>query len=163
MTRKGHIKARSSALQESGKQHAVSISRNSPLQQVFDKLYEPQIPSSSGRDNAALCHHVHRVAGKRGFSRSQPCCRSYDQTQTFSGCYQSRQVDPAKEPGWSDRGSRSKAKPIIDKYVDDRQAANGDRAKLVSLKTKYDSDINAILTPDQQTKLAQRRAPPSRK
>jgi Spy/CpxP family protein refolding chaperone len=48
----------------------------------------------------------------------------------------------------------AKAKPIIDKYVDDRQVANGDRAKLVTLKTKYDSDINAILTPDQQQKLA---------
>jgi Spy/CpxP family protein refolding chaperone len=49
----------------------------------------------------------------------------------------------------------AKAKPIIDKYVDDRQAANGDRAKLVALKTKFDIDINAILTPDQRTKLAQ--------
>ena len=48
----------------------------------------------------------------------------------------------------------AKAKPIIDQYVDDRQAANGDRAKLVALKTKYDSDIDAILTPDQQKKLA---------
>ena len=48
----------------------------------------------------------------------------------------------------------AKAKPIIDKYVDDRQAANGDRAKLVALKTKFDSDIDAILTPDQQKKLA---------
>src|ERR1700722_10978540 len=48
----------------------------------------------------------------------------------------------------------AKAKPIIDKYVDDRQAANGDRAKLVSLKTQFDTDINGILTPDQQTKLA---------
>ncbi len=48
----------------------------------------------------------------------------------------------------------TKVKPIIDKYVDDRQAANGERAKLVALKTKYDSDIHAILTPDQQTKLA---------
>ena len=48
----------------------------------------------------------------------------------------------------------AKAKPIIDKYVDDRQAANGNRAKLVSLKTQFDTDINAILTPDQQTKLA---------
>ncbi len=47
----------------------------------------------------------------------------------------------------------AKAKPIIDKYVDDRQAANRDHAKLVALKTQYDSDINAILTPDQQTKL----------
>lgn len=48
----------------------------------------------------------------------------------------------------------AKAKPIIDKYVDDRQAANGNRATLVSLKSKYDGDINAILTPEQQTKLA---------
>lgn len=48
----------------------------------------------------------------------------------------------------------AKAKPIIDKYVDDRQAAKGDRAQLVALKTKFDSDINAILTPDQQKKLA---------
>jgi hypothetical protein len=49
---------------------------------------------------------------------------------------------------------QAKAKPIIDKYVDDRHATNGDRAKLVALKAKYDSDINAILTPDQQQKLA---------
>jgi protein CpxP len=49
----------------------------------------------------------------------------------------------------------AKVKPIIDKYVDDRQATNGDRAKLVALKTKFDSDINAILTPDQQKKLAE--------
>ena len=48
----------------------------------------------------------------------------------------------------------AKAKPIIDKYVDDRQAANGDRAKLGALKTQFDTDINGILTPDQQTKLA---------
>jgi Spy/CpxP family protein refolding chaperone len=53
----------------------------------------------------------------------------------------------------ADQGA--KVKPIIDQYVDDRLAANGDRAKLVSLKTKYDSDINAILTPDQQKKLAE--------
>ena len=46
----------------------------------------------------------------------------------------------------------AKAKPIIDKYVDDRLAAKGDKAQLLSLKTKYDSDINAILTPDQQKK-----------
>lgn len=52
----------------------------------------------------------------------------------------------------------TKAKPIIDKYVDDRQAANGDRAKLLALKTKFDSDINAILTPDQQKKLAASKA-----
>jgi Spy/CpxP family protein refolding chaperone len=49
----------------------------------------------------------------------------------------------------------TKAKPIIDQYVDDRVAANGDRAKLLPLKKKYDSDINAILTPDQQKKLTE--------
>jgi Spy/CpxP family protein refolding chaperone len=48
----------------------------------------------------------------------------------------------------------TKAKPIIDKYVDDRQAANGNRTTLLSLKSKYDSDINAILTPEQQAKLS---------
>ena len=49
---------------------------------------------------------------------------------------------------------QAKAKPIIDQYVDDRQAAKGDRTKMAALKTKFDSDINAILTPDQQKKLA---------
>jgi Spy/CpxP family protein refolding chaperone len=48
----------------------------------------------------------------------------------------------------------TKVKPIINQYVDDRQAAKGDRAKLVALKTKFDSDIDAILTPDQKQKLA---------
>jgi hypothetical protein len=48
----------------------------------------------------------------------------------------------------------AKAKPIIDKYVDDRQAAKGDHAQLVALKNKFDADINAILTPEQQKKLA---------
>jgi Spy/CpxP family protein refolding chaperone len=52
----------------------------------------------------------------------------------------------------------AKAKPIIDKYVDDREAAKGDRAKLAELKTKYDSDINAILTPEQQKKLSASKA-----
>jgi Spy/CpxP family protein refolding chaperone len=48
----------------------------------------------------------------------------------------------------------AKAKPIIDQYVDDRHATNGDRTKLPELKAKFDSDINAILTPEQQKKLA---------
>jgi hypothetical protein len=52
----------------------------------------------------------------------------------------------------------AKAKPIIDKYVDDRHATNHEGAKLVALKAKYDSDINAILTPDQQQKLAAAKA-----
>jgi len=46
----------------------------------------------------------------------------------------------------------AKAKPIIDKYVDDRHATT-DRTKLPALKTQFDSDINAILTPEQQKKL----------
>jgi Spy/CpxP family protein refolding chaperone len=52
----------------------------------------------------------------------------------------------------------AKAKPIIDKYVDDREAAKGDKAKLVQLKTQYDSDINVILTPEQQKKLTASKA-----
>ena len=52
----------------------------------------------------------------------------------------------------------AKAKPIIDKYVDDLAAAKGDKAKRADLKTKYDSDINAILTPDQQQKVSASRA-----
>jgi hypothetical protein len=52
----------------------------------------------------------------------------------------------------------AKAKPIIDKYVDDRAAAAGNKAKLVELKQKYDSDISAILTPDQQKKLGAAKA-----
>jgi Spy/CpxP family protein refolding chaperone len=52
----------------------------------------------------------------------------------------------------------AKAKPIIDKYVDDREAAKGDRAKLAELKKKYDSDVNAILTPEQQKKLSASKA-----
>ena len=52
----------------------------------------------------------------------------------------------------------AKAKPIIDKYVDDLAAAKGDKAKRADLKTKYDSDINAILTPDQQKKVSDTRA-----
>ena len=52
----------------------------------------------------------------------------------------------------------TKAKPIIDKYVDDRAAAGSDKAKLADLKTKYDSDISGILTPDQQKKLSSAKA-----
>ena len=52
----------------------------------------------------------------------------------------------------------AKAKPIIDKYVDDRNATKGEWAKLVALKAKFDRDINAILTPEQQKKLAEAKA-----
>jgi hypothetical protein len=48
----------------------------------------------------------------------------------------------------------AKAKAIIDKYVDDRTAAKGDTKKLDALKSKFDSDINAILTPAQRKRLA---------
>ncbi len=47
----------------------------------------------------------------------------------------------------------AKAKAIIDKYVDDRAAAKSDTKKLDALKIKFDSDINAILTPAQRKKL----------
>jgi hypothetical protein len=48
----------------------------------------------------------------------------------------------------------AKAKAIIDKYVDDRAAAKGDTKKLDALKSKFDSDIDAILTAGQRKKLA---------
>jgi Spy/CpxP family protein refolding chaperone len=45
------------------------------------------------------------------------------------------------------------AKRIIDRYVDDRIAAKGDRRKQQELRTKYYSDIYTILNPDQQQRL----------
>ena len=48
----------------------------------------------------------------------------------------------------------AKAKTIIDKYVDDRAAAKSDTKKLDALKSKFDSDIDAILTPAQRKRLA---------
>jgi len=56
---------------------------------------------------------------------------------------------------------QDKAKPIIDKYVTDLEAVKSDttldkaakKAKVVQLKQQYNTDINGILTPDQQTKL----------
>ncbi len=56
----------------------------------------------------------------------------------------------------------NKARPIVEKYASDRAAIRGDttldsaakKAKFEALKTQYDKDINAILTPDQQKKLA---------
>jgi uncharacterized protein YgiM (DUF1202 family) len=56
---------------------------------------------------------------------------------------------------------QDKAKPIIDKYVADLEAVKNDttldkaakKAKVVQLKQQYNTDINGILTPDQQTKL----------
>ena len=48
----------------------------------------------------------------------------------------------------------AKAKPIIDQYVDDQIAAKGDKSKQMDLRAKYNSDIYAILNPDQQKKFA---------
>jgi Spy/CpxP family protein refolding chaperone len=47
-----------------------------------------------------------------------------------------------------------KAKPIIDQYVDDQIAAKGNKARQMDLRAKYNSDIYAILNPDQQKKFA---------
>jgi Spy/CpxP family protein refolding chaperone len=48
----------------------------------------------------------------------------------------------------------AKAKPIIDQYVDDQIAAKGNKSKQMDLRAKYNSDIYAILNPDQQKKFA---------
>lgn len=53
-----------------------------------------------------------------------------------------------------------KVKPIIDKYVNDRETVKNDaslnaaakRDKLKQLRVQYESDINGVLTPDQQKK-----------
>ena len=55
---------------------------------------------------------------------------------------------------------QGKAKPIIDKHVADLQAVKNDttldkatkKAKLAELRQQYVTDINGILTPDQQKK-----------
>jgi hypothetical protein len=60
------------------------------------------------------------------------------------------------------KAEEAKAKPIIEKYVSDRNALTSDsklsksdkNSKKDALRTKYNSDINAILTPDQQQKWA---------
>jgi len=57
---------------------------------------------------------------------------------------------------------QDKAKPIIDKHVTDLEDVKNDatldkagkRAKVVELRQQYVSDINNILTPDQQKKWA---------
>jgi len=54
------------------------------------------------------------------------------------------------------------AKPIIDKHVADLEAVKNDatldkaakRAKVVQLRQQYVTDINGVLTPDQQKKWA---------
>ena len=55
---------------------------------------------------------------------------------------------------------QDKAKPIIDKHVADLEAVKNDttldkaakKAKVVELRKQYVTDINGILTPDQQKK-----------
>jgi hypothetical protein len=57
---------------------------------------------------------------------------------------------------------QAKATPIIDKHVADLEAVKNDttldraakKAKLVPLRQQYVTDINGILTPDQQKKWA---------
>ena len=57
---------------------------------------------------------------------------------------------------------QEKAKPIIDKHVADLEAVKNDatldkaakRAKVVQLRQQYVTDINGVLTPDQQKKWA---------
>jgi hypothetical protein len=57
---------------------------------------------------------------------------------------------------------QDKAKPIIEKHVADLQAVKNDatldkaakRAKVLELRQQYVTDINGILTPDQQKKWA---------
>jgi Spy/CpxP family protein refolding chaperone len=60
------------------------------------------------------------------------------------------------------KAQEGKANPIIEKYVSDRNAISSDstlsksdkNSKKETLRTKYNQDINAILTPDQQKKWA---------
>ena len=60
------------------------------------------------------------------------------------------------------KAQEAKAKPIVEKYVSDRNAVNSDttasksdkNSKKDALRKQYNSDINAILTPDQQQKWA---------
>ena len=55
---------------------------------------------------------------------------------------------------------QEKAKPIIDKHVADLEAVKNDatldkaakKAKVLELRKQYNTDINGILTPDQQKK-----------
>jgi hypothetical protein len=57
---------------------------------------------------------------------------------------------------------QAKATPIVDKHVTDLEAVKNDttldkaakKAKLVQLRQQYVTDINGILTPDQQKKWA---------
>jgi periplasmic protein CpxP/Spy len=60
------------------------------------------------------------------------------------------------------KAQEAKVKPIVEKYVSDRNAVNSDttasksdrNSKKDALRKQYNSDINAVLTPDQQQKWA---------
>lgn len=60
------------------------------------------------------------------------------------------------------KAQETKVKPIIEKYVSDREAITNDKSlsktdknsKKDALRTQYNQDINAVLTPDQQKKWA---------
>jgi Spy/CpxP family protein refolding chaperone len=60
------------------------------------------------------------------------------------------------------KAEETKVKPIIEKYVSDRNALNSDKtasksdknSKKEALRKQYNQDINAALTPDQQQKWA---------
>jgi len=58
------------------------------------------------------------------------------------------------------KAQETKVKPIVEKYVADREAITNDKSlsktdknsKKDTLRTQYNQDINAVLTPDQQKK-----------
>jgi Spy/CpxP family protein refolding chaperone len=60
------------------------------------------------------------------------------------------------------KAEETKVKPIIEKYVSDRNALSTDKtasksdknSKKEALRKQYNQDINAVLTPDQQQKWA---------
>jgi Spy/CpxP family protein refolding chaperone len=60
------------------------------------------------------------------------------------------------------KAEETKVKPIVEKYVSDRNAITSDatlsksdkNSKKDALRIKYNQDINAVLTPDQQQKWA---------
>ena len=60
------------------------------------------------------------------------------------------------------KAQEAKVKPVVEKYVSDRDAITNDKSlsksdknsKKDALRTQYNQDINAVLTPDQQKKWA---------
>jgi len=121
---------------------------------VFDKLYELQIPSSSGSSDAARCDFVHCARRKCSLPDPSPAPGAATKHRLTPDAVKAARLKRLENQVGLTADQEAKAKPIIDQYVDDRQATKGDRTKMAALKTKFDSDINAILTPDQQKKLA---------